>query len=54
LKPTVASAAPLDVRFYAEQSPSFPNESTVDQFFDDDQWESYRNLGQIVGRGIFN
>jgi choline dehydrogenase-like flavoprotein len=53
VKPTLAPAAPLDVRFYGKQSESFPNESTVDQFFADDQWESYRRLGQILGRGIF-
>jgi len=53
VKPTVAPTAPLDVRYYAKQSKPFPNESTVDQFFDDDQWESYRSLGQVLGRQIF-
>jgi len=53
VKPTVAPTAPLDVRYYAKQSKPFPNESTVDQFFDDDQWESYRRLGQVLGQRIF-
>ncbi len=53
LKASVASAAPLDVRFYATQSESFPNESTADQFFNDEQWESYRSLGQTLGRRAF-
>jgi hypothetical protein len=37
---------PLDVECYAKANETFPNESTVDQFFDDDQWESYRLLAQ--------
>jgi hypothetical protein len=54
VKPTVAAAAPLDVQFYSKLSKPFPNESTVDQFFGDDQWESYRSLGQTLGRSIFS
>src|SRR5262249_29542275 len=33
---------------YRQGQPEFPHESTVDQFFDDDQFESYRELGALV------
>ncbi len=38
-----------DVTQYARSHPSFPQESTTDQFFDDEQWESYRRLGYQAG-----
>lgn len=34
--------------FYKVSHPSFPHESTVDQFFDEDQWLAYYNLGQYM------
>ncbi|MEZ6128421.1 MAG: hypothetical protein R3C59_07045 [Planctomycetaceae bacterium] len=37
-----------DLRQYAETHPSFPHESTADQFFSESQFESYRLLGQLV------
>ena len=33
------------VKGYAAQNPEFPHQSTVDQFFDDVQFEAYRELG---------
>ena len=36
---------PKDVLNYALTSPSFPHESTADQWFDESQFESYRMLG---------
>jgi len=39
---------PLDVQCYAKANTTFPNQSTVDQFFNDDQWESYRLLGETL------
>jgi hypothetical protein len=39
---------PLDVKCYAKGNDGFPNQSTVDQFFTDDQWESYRLLGETL------
>lgn len=35
-----------DVREYSIANPEFPHESTADQFFDEAQWESYRQLGE--------
>jgi hypothetical protein len=49
VKPVVTGAEPLDVRQYQQDSPTFPQESTIDQFFDEAQWESYRKLGEFSG-----
>jgi hypothetical protein len=36
---------PPDVKQYATSNPSFPHQSTADQFFNESQFESYRRLG---------
>jgi len=36
------------VREYRHREPLFPHQSTADQFFDEDQFEAYRALGQHV------
>ncbi|MDJ1495039.1 patatin-like phospholipase family protein [Cytophagaceae bacterium DM2B3-1] len=36
---------PVDVREYALKNKTFPHQSTGDQFFDEEQFESYRKLG---------
>lgn len=38
------------VKNYRQAHGEFPHESTVDQFFDDDQFESYRELGMYIAR----
>ena len=38
-----------DVRFYAGRHPDFPHETTADQWFDENQFESYRRLGFTIG-----
>ena len=43
---------PVDVVSYAATSPSFPHETTGDQFFSESQFESYRNLGQHFMREL--
>ncbi len=50
LKPTVsvgATAAPIpyDISSYQKMGTGFPHESTLDQWFDESQFESYRALG---------
>lgn len=39
---------------YAAHHPSFPHESTADQFFDEDQFEAYRALGYHAARRLFS
>jgi hypothetical protein len=42
------SAEPPDVNAYALANPAFPHESTANQFFDEQQFESYRSLGRYM------
>jgi choline dehydrogenase-like flavoprotein len=54
IKPCLGPAgSSLDLRCYAQNHPQFPNQPTVDQFFDDEQWESYRLLGELCGDAVF-
>jgi hypothetical protein len=39
---------PPDVAAYALANPSFPHETTADQFFSESQLESYRSLGKFI------
>lgn len=45
IKPNVVGAENADVFNYSRTHPDFPHQSTIDQFFDEDQFESYRSLG---------
>jgi hypothetical protein len=48
VKPAIYGREPADVDNYARTSPTFPHESTADQFFTESQFESYRALGSYV------
>src|SRR5262249_53390788 len=37
------------IREHRHRSPDFPHESTADQFFNEEQFEAYRTLGQHIG-----
>jgi len=54
LKPSVVSDVVADVQQYASEHPTFPQETTADQFFNEAQWESYRALGYHLATKIFN
>ena len=45
--------AAFDLHAYSVANRLFPNQTTADQILDDDQWESYRLLGQASGRMLF-
>jgi hypothetical protein len=53
LKPRVVSAASIDIVNYRSDHADFPQESTANQFFDEAQWESYRDLGYLIGHLVF-
>lgn len=53
LKPRLIASVSPDVQNYALINKSFPNQPTVDQFFDEAQFESYRKLGLSVGQEVF-
>ncbi|HVT49063.1 MAG TPA: hypothetical protein VHD57_14840 [Vicinamibacterales bacterium] len=48
LKPSLTGDEPADVLHYASERPTFPHETTTDQFFSEAQFESYRRLGLHV------
>jgi hypothetical protein len=45
VKATLSGDEPIDVRNFALLDPAFPHDSTGNQFFDEDRFESYRALG---------
>ncbi len=48
IKPGFLTDAPADVRAYAAADPNFPHDSTLNQWFTESQFESYRALGLHV------
>ena len=44
---------PTDVQEYAAKNPAFPAQSTLDQFFGETQFESYRALGYHSATQVF-
>jgi len=53
IKSTLTGDEPPDVQQYANLHSEFPRQSTIDQSFDEDQFESYRALGHHVARVVF-
>jgi len=49
VKPGLIATDPGDLRQYAASHTDFPHDSTIDQFFDEAQFESYRELGYQSG-----
>ena len=45
IKTALNGSEPEDILAYALTHPTFPHESTVNQFFNEAQFESYRHLG---------
>ena len=50
VKPSFVKGLPADILGYKTSHEAFPNESTVDQFFDEQQFEAYRELGYCLGK----
>jgi Patatin-like phospholipase len=49
IKPTYfPENAPIDVRSYGMMNATFPHETTLDQWFGESQFESYRRLGEYL------
>jgi hypothetical protein len=42
------------IRRYRTICPDFPHQSTLNQFFDEEQFEAYRELGVHVAEGLFS
>ena len=52
VKPVMTSDMPEDIHGYRRNCPLFPNESTANQFFNESQFEAYRELGFQIGRQL--
>jgi hypothetical protein len=50
VKTAYISELPADIFGYRRENRDFPDQSTADQFFDERQFEAYRELGYQVGR----
>jgi hypothetical protein len=53
IKSSLTGNEPEDVLNYAAQNPTFPHQSTADQWFNESQFEAYRRLGSHVVEEIF-
>ncbi|HLM84581.1 MAG TPA: patatin-like phospholipase family protein [Solirubrobacteraceae bacterium] len=45
----MTAQAPWDVKAHHRSQPAFPHDSTIDQLYTDQKFESYRALGQLAG-----
>lgn len=54
VKSSLTQDAPVDIRQYRDAHPDFPHESTADQWFDEDQFEAYRHLGQDIAEHLLD
>jgi hypothetical protein len=52
LRPAVLGTEPADVLNYHADNPAFPDQSTLNQFFGEAQWEAYRRLGECMAKQV--
>jgi hypothetical protein len=52
VKPRLYADIPLEVSGYAARNAAFPQEPTSDQFFAEEQWEAYHQLGRFAGEWL--
>ena len=53
IKPSLTGDEPADIQNYAGKHPDFPHQATLDQFFNESQFESYRALGYHCVTKVF-
>lgn len=53
IKSSFTGDEPADLKSHKKQNSEFPHDSTVDQCFDETQFESYRNLGYHIAESVF-
>lgn len=49
VKPNLCAGLPVDLFNFKAEHPLFPQQGTADQQFDEAQWESYFQLGSVLG-----
>ena len=52
VKTSMTEKEPEDLLSYRRKNPSFPDETTANQFFNEAQFESYRKLGEVIGKAV--
>ncbi len=52
IKTTMIEGLPKDIYGYKSAHADFPDETTADQFFDEKQFEAYRELGYRIGLSV--
>ena len=52
VKTTLVKGLSEDIYAYGRSHPDFPDQTTADQFFDETQFEAYRELGFLIGRQL--
>lgn len=52
IKTTIIDGLSEDIYSYKCSNPTFPDQSTADQFFDERQFEAYRELGFLIGKTL--
>ena len=53
IKASLTGGEDPDILNYATNHKAFPHDTTADQSFDEDQFESYRKLGKHIGMALF-
>jgi len=53
IKLALTGIEPVYVLDYRRLNPTFPHESTGDQFYDEAQFEAYRRLGECSAENLF-
>lgn len=53
VKTVMVSGLPEDINGYERKHEEFPDQTTADQFFREEQFEAYRELGYQIGRMLF-
>lgn len=54
IKASLTGEEDPDILNYAKNHPGFPHDTTADQNFDEDQFESYRKIGEHIGSELFS
>jgi len=54
IKLAMIDGLPTDIYSYKGLNPTFPHQSTSDQFFDENQFEAYRELGYYVTKHLLD
>jgi hypothetical protein len=54
IRSSLTGDEPADIRNYAALNSAFPHQPTSDQFFNEEQFESYRALGHHIGMAVFS